>query len=144
MSYQLRRIDPFWHTHPMIPTGVAIGGILAAAGWMTNKPIVGAFGGVVAAIAILAGTRPVISSLLGTLGLFGGLVSFVFVPSLQNAGMSLPMRLVSTALFSVFYMVLMDGLVLVVAALYNLFSGVIGLGGIRLELDSVDDAEPAE
>lgn len=144
MSYQLRRIDPFWHTHPMIPTGVVIGGILAAVGWATNKPVVGAFGGVVAGIAILAGTRPAVSALLGTLGVLGGLVSFVFVPSLNNAGMTLPMRLVSTALFSMFYMVLMDGLVLVVAALYNLFAGVIGLSGIRLELDSVDDAGPAE
>jgi hypothetical protein len=143
MSHQLRRIDPFWHTHPMIPTGVLIGGVCAAVGFVANKPVVGIFGGVVAGIAILAGTRPVVSALLGTLGLLGGLVSFVFVPSLNNDGMTLPMRLVSTLLFSIFYMVLMDGLVLVVAALYNFFSGVAGLGGIRLEIDNVDDVGPA-
>jgi hypothetical protein len=143
MTYQLKRIDPFWHRHPMVPTGVLIGGICAAVGFFANKPIVAIFGGVVAAIAILAGTRPVISALLATLGLLGGLVSFVFVPSLSNEGMTIPMRLVSTALFSVFYMVLMDGLVLVVASLYNFFSGVAGLGGIRLELDGVDETESA-
>lgn len=143
MSYRLRRIDPFWHTHPMIPVGVIIGGICAAAGFLANKPLVAVFGGVVASLAILAGTRPALSALLGTLGLLGGLVSFVFVPNLSSDGMSLPMRLLSTVLFSLFYMVLMDGLVLVVAALYNLFTGVAGLSGIRLELDEADEAGPA-
>lgn len=140
MSYQLKRIDPFWHTHPMIPTAVAIGAICAAIGWATNKNAVGILGGFVAGVAVVAATRPAITALLGTLGLFGGLVSFVIVPNLNNAGMTLPMKLISTLLFAAFYMVLMDALVLVISVLYNLFGNTIGLGGIRFELAEAEDA----
>ena len=38
-------------------------------------------------------------------------------------------------------MVLMDALVLVVAVLYNLFGGVVGLGGIRLDLEPEGEDE---
>ncbi len=139
MSYQLKRIDPFWHTHPMIPTGVAIGAILALIGYSTNKPIAAVAGGVIAGIAIIAAARPVVSALLGSLGLFGGLVTFVFVPNLSAAGMTIGMKLVSALLFSVFYMVLMDALVLVIAVLYNLFGVTLGLGGLKLDLEAVEE-----
>lgn len=141
MSYQLKRIDPFWHTHPMIPTGVVIGGICGAIGFATGKPIIAGLGGVVAAIAILAAAKPVVSALLATLGLFGGLVTFVFVPNVNAATMSTPMRLAAALLFALFYMVLMDGLVLVVSALYNFFAGTIGFGGVRLELAEAAEQE---
>lgn len=144
MAYQLKRIDPFWHTHPMIPTGVVIGGICAVIGYTTGKTPVALIGAVFAGLAILAATRPVITALLGTLGLFGGLTTFVIVPNISAAGMAMPMRLVSTLLFAVFYMVLMDALVLVISVLYNLFGSTIGLGGIRLELDVVEDADAAQ
>lgn len=144
MSYHLKRIDPFWHTHPMIPTAVAIGAICGAIGWATGKNAVGLLGGAVAGMAILAATRPAVTALLGTLGVFGGLVSFVLVPNTTNAGMTPMMKVVSTALFALFYMVLMDALVLVVSVLYNLFASTIGLGGIRLELGEAEDAPAAE
>jgi hypothetical protein len=139
LSYQLKRIDPFWHTHPMIPTAVAIGAICAAIGWATNKTPVGILGGLIAGAAVVAATRPAVTALLGTLGLFGGLVSFVIVPNLNNVGMSMPMKLISTLLFAAFYMVLMDALVLVIAVLYNLFGNTLGLSAIRLELAEADD-----
>jgi hypothetical protein len=144
MSYQVKRVDPFWHTHPMVPTGVAIGGILALIGFSTGKAVVGGAGGLVAAAAVLFAARPAISALLGTLGLFGGLVQFVLLPNLNSAGMSVLMRWGAALLFGLFYMVLMDALVLVVAVLYNFYAGAIGLGGIRLELDTTDDQESAD
>lgn len=143
MAYRLKRIDPFWHTHPMIPTAVAIGGILGFVGFYLQKPMIAGLGALVAGGAIIAAARLVISALLGALGLFGGLVTFVLVPNLNAAGMSLWMRLVSTALFAIFYMVLMDALVLVIAVLYNFFSGVLGLGGLGLEFEAVEEEEPA-
>lgn len=143
MSYQLKRINPFWHTHPMIPVGVVIGGILGLIGFQTQQVVVGGAGGLVAAAAVLFAARPVISALLGTLGVLGGIMQFVFLPNLNSAGMSLGMRWGAALLFGVFYMVLMDALVLVVSVLYNLFAGAIGLGGLRLELESVDDEETA-
>ncbi len=144
MSYQLRRIDPFWLTHPMVPTAVAIGGILGLIGFATGKPALAIVGGVVAGIGVLLGVKAAISALLGTLGLFGGLVTFVFVPNVNAASMGFGMRLVSAVLFAAFYMVLMDALVLVVSVLYNFFAGAVGLGGIRLELDTAaEEEEPA-
>ncbi len=142
MSYQVKRINPYWNTHPMIPTAVAIGGICGLMGFALEKPMVAAAGGVVAGLAILAAAKPVLSALLGTLGLFGGLVTFIVAPGLNAATMSLPMRVASVFLFAAFYMVLMDALVLVVAVIYNLFAGVIGMGGIRLDLESSEDDEP--
>lgn len=144
MSYQLKRINPFWHYHPMIATGVVIGGIIALIGFQTDKMILGGVGGLIAAGAILFATRPVISALLGTLGVLGGIAQFVLLPTNVNAAsMSAPMRWGAAVLFGIFYMVLMDALVLVVSVLYNLFAGTIGLGGVRLELENVEDEEPA-
>ena len=141
MTQQLKRIDPYWHTHPMIPTGVAVGAILAIVGYLKAATVLAAVGGGVAALAILFAARPVISAVLGTLGLAGGLLSFVVVPNLSAAGMSVPLKLVATLMFAVFYMVLMDALVLVLTVLYNLFSDTLGLSAVRLELEAAD--EPA-
>src|SRR5438105_211805 len=139
MSYQLRRINPFWLTHPMVPTAVAIGGILGLIGFATAKPWLALVGGVVAGIGILLGTKPAVSALLGTLGLFGGLVTFVVVPNANALTMSIVMRLVSALLFGAFYMVLMDALVLVVSVLYNFFAGALGLGGVTLEFEATGE-----
>lgn len=141
MSYQLKRVNPFWHSHPMIPAAIAIGGLCGLIGFLKDIPAIAIAGGIVAALAILAGTKPVISAVLGTLGVLGGLVTFVLVPNLQSSGMAFPMKLLSALLFSVFYMILMDALLLVVAVLYNLFGGTLGLGGIGLELETEAEEE---
>ena len=141
MTQQVKRVDPYWHTHPMIPTGVAVGAILALIGYLKAATVLAVVGGAVAALAILFAARPVLSAVLGTLGLAGGLLSFVVVPNLSAAGMSLPLKLVATLMFAVFYMVLMDALILVLAVLYNLFSDTLGLSAVRLELEAAE--EPA-
>ena len=143
MSYQLKRINPFWNTHPMIPVGVVLGGVLGLVGFTAGKPVIGGAGGVIAGLAILLATRPVVSGLLGTLGVLGGIAQFVLMPNLNSVGMGMPLRIGAAFLFGLFYMVLMDALVLVVSVLYNLFAGTIGLGGIRLELADADDEESA-
>ena len=143
MAYQLKRINPFWHTHPMIPTGVAIGGILGLVGFVTGKALVGGAGAFIAGAAILAATRPAFSALFLTLGLFGGVIRFALQPDLNAATLSPLLRWGAALAFGVFYMILMDALLLVVAVLYNLYTGVIGLSGLRLELDAADDEEHA-
>ena len=57
--------------------------------------------------------------------------------------MSFPLKMLSTLLFTVFYTVLMDGVVLLICVLYNLFAGAIGLGGFSLDLEEgpTDGAE---
>lgn len=144
MSYQLKRINPYWHTHPMIPTAVAIGGICALVGYKTQNHVIALLGGLVAAGAILAAARPVISAMLAALGFFGGIVQFLVVMNLEVSQMTVPMRLLSAFLFGVFYMVLMDALVLVVAVLYNLFAGTVGFSGLTLELETVEEEAAGE
>ena len=141
MTQQVKRVDPYWHTHPMIPTGVAVGAILALIGYLKAATVLAVVGGSVAALAIIFAARPVMSAVLGTLGLAGGLLSFVVVPNLSAAGMTLPLKLVATLMFAVFYMVLMDALVLVLAVLYNLFADTLGMSAVRLELEAAE--EPA-
>lgn len=135
MSYRVKRIDPYWIKNPVLPI-VAVVGVLAALALITRDMIVPAIVAVVVGGgAVILATQPAVSAVLGTLGLLGGLMTFVFVPNSQNAAMSLPMRLLSTLLFTLFYTVLMDGVVLIIAVLYNLFAGGVGLGGLSLDLE---------
>lgn len=143
MSYQLKRINPFWHTHPMIPTGVAIGGILGLVGYVSGKAVLGGAGALVAGAAVLFATRPAVSALFVTLGLLGGIVRFGLQPDLNAASLAPALRWGAALAFGLFYMVLMDAVVLAVAVLYNLFTGVVGLSGLRFELENVDDEEHA-
>ena len=143
MSYQLKRIDPFWFTHPMIPTAVVIGGVCGLIGYLTHIYAIAGTGGVIVAAAIIVAVRPAISALLGTLGFLGGFVNFMAVPNISQAGMGLLMKLFSTLLFTVFYIILMDALVLVIAVLYNFYAGVVGMEGIKFEFESAPEEEPA-
>lgn len=139
MTQQLRRIDPYWHTHPMIPTSVAIGFVIALIGYLrTSSPLL-IIGGAIVALAILWATRPVVSAVLATVGLFGGILSFLIVPNLSTTGMSVWLRFVSTAMFMVFYAVLMDALVLVLAVLYNFYSDTLGLSAVSLQMEAAEE-----
>ncbi len=139
MIQKLRRIDPYWHTHPMIPTAVAIGAILALIGYLRVLPVLAISGGVIAGLAILFAARPVVSAVLATAGFFGGVLSFIVVPNLSTAGMSVGLKFVSTVMFMVFYTVLMDALVLVLVVLYNFYSETLGLNSVRLELEAAEE-----
>ena len=142
MSYRVKRIDPYWMKNPVLPV-VAVVGVLAGLALISKDMVVPAIASVViGGVAVILSTQPAVSAVLGTLGLIGGLMTFVLVPNSQNAAMSLPMRLLSTLLFTLFYTVLMDGVVLIIAVLYNLFAGGIGLGGLSLDLE--DDGGAGE
>jgi hypothetical protein len=69
------------------------------------------------------------------LGFAAGLATNFLSLTPGSLAMSVPLRLVSTIVFSATYMVLMDAAVLVVAALYNFFASVGSLGGIQLEFE---------
>ncbi|MBI5202235.1 MAG: hypothetical protein HY925_11655 [Elusimicrobia bacterium] len=139
MSYQVKRIDPYWMTHPMIPVLVIAGAVLALIGHQSDKAIIGIGGLVVAGIAVLLAAKPVISAVLATLGVFGGLITFVILPQPQMVGMPMMMRFLSTLLFALLYMVLMDALVLAIAFLYNLFG--VGMKGISIDLEESGSEE---
>ncbi len=142
MAYQLKRVDPFWHTHPMIPTAVVIGGILGFIGYARQSMPIAVVGGAVAALALFFAARPSVSLVLATVGFLGGLVQYVVAPGLNASTLTLLEKIFSIAFYTVFYAALMDAVVLVLAVLYNFYAGAVGFGGIRVELDTVED-EPA-
>lgn len=142
MSYRIRRIDPFWMPHPAVLAIAGVGLAVGLVGYQKANTILSLIGGVAMGGGVLVATRPAVSAVLGTLGVFGGLVTFVIMPGPQVAPLSLMWRLVSTIFFALLYMVLMDALVLVVAALYNFFGGAMNLGGISLEIEETGNDAP--
>lgn len=139
MGYHVRRIDPFWKASPVVLTVAVIGALIAMFGYTRLNYLVAAAGAIIMAVGVLMATKPAVSSILGCLGFFGGLITFVLMPNVNTADMSMWMKLVSTVLFAALYMVLMDALVLVVSALYNFFAG--SLGGLLLEIEPTGQAE---
>lgn len=139
MSYRIRRIDPYWLANPVV-VGVAIAGALIAVfGFFRGSVAIQIVGAVALAVGVLAATKPVVSGIFGTLGLLGGLVTFVVAPNpALQAGTSMFWRLISALFFAFMYMILMNALVVVVAFLYNAFSETFNLGGIHLDIEEID------
>lgn len=136
MSYRVRRIDPYWIKNPALPV-VAAAGVAAGLLFISREMIYPAIGGAaIGGIAILLSTQPAVSAVMAVLGLLGGITTFVLFPRADVAAMAPLMRGLSTILFTIFYTVLMDGVILFVAVLYNLFAGALGLGGLSLDLES--------
>jgi hypothetical protein len=142
MSYRVRRIDPYWMKNPLLALLAAAGAGVAVAGMMMGKGPVAIAGAVVGGVAVFLCTKPSLSAVTGTLGLLGGIVTFI-LPNPQSAGIAPLWRVVSALFFSLFYMALMDGVLLLTAALYNLFAGVAGMGGLALDLEEDEDAPAA-
>src|SRR5579859_214806 len=135
MSYRVRRIDPYWNKNPLLPV-VALVGVLVGLLFVSREAFVpAALCGAVAGVAVFLATQPAVSAVMGVFGAVGGLMTFVLFPKPEVMGMSFAMRLLSAILFSLFYTVLMDGVILLVAVLYNLFAGAVGLGGFSLALE---------
>jgi len=140
MSYRIRRIDPFWIAHPLVITAAVAGVVVALFGYTKNNVAVSIVGGIMMSVGVLVATKPAVSGVLGSLGFLGGIVTFVILPNPQLAGSPFFWKLVSALFFGLLYMVLMDALVLVVSALYNLFGSTLNLGGIHLEFEEADAA----
>lgn len=132
MSYRIVRVDPFWLKTPVLP-GIAVvaagAALLAARAGQTPVTIAAA---AACGISIFLATKPALSGVFAVFGLIGGAVAFLLGP---GSGLSPALRLLATAGFSLFYMVLMDGVVLAVSLIYNLFTRA-GLGGFSLELEN--------
>jgi hypothetical protein len=142
MSYRIRRIDPFWLPHPAVLVAAGVGLVVGLLGYQKQNLVLALIGAVAMGGGILVATKPAVSAVLGSLGLFGGLVTFVIQPNSNLVGLSVLWRLVSTLFFALLYMVLMDALVLVVSALYNFFGGSMNMGGIHLDIEeSADSSE---
>ncbi|MFA5139045.1 MAG: hypothetical protein WC728_07420 [Elusimicrobiota bacterium] len=144
MSYRIRRIDPFWIAHPAVIAVIFIGLILGLFGYQKGNNVLLFVGGGAMLIGVLVATRPVVSGVLGSLGVFGGLFTFVLFPNPQLSETPVVWKLVSTVFFALLYMGLMDALILLVAALYNFFGGALKMGGINLEIEEATEAGEGE
>jgi hypothetical protein len=130
VSYRIKRIDPFWIKAPIVP-GLAIAAATAAlAAAQSGRTPVAAAAACACGVAVFLATKPALSGVFAVFGLLGGVVTFLASPS---PGLSPLMRVAATAAFGLFYMTLMDGVVLAVSAIYNLFSRS-GLRGLSLDL----------
>ncbi|MBI4051902.1 MAG: DUF3566 domain-containing protein [Elusimicrobia bacterium] len=90
----------------------------------------------ISATSILLSSIPAVLFLLG---LLGGVLTFVIIPNPQIEPMNTLTRLMATGLFGLLYMVLMVALLMVVSFLYNLFTQTIGLRGIRVEIEEMEE-----
>src|SRR5437870_772991 len=126
MSYHIKRIDPYWMTHPLVGAGVAGGVALCAVGVMISSAFLAVGGLIITGVAAFLATRVAVSAVLLSLGFFGGLATFILFPAKDVATMSLAMRGLSTIVFTLLYAVLMDAIVLTAAFLYNLFGALWG------------------
>lgn len=132
MTYRIRRFDPFWLKSPALPAIAAVSAAVALLAAQAGKGPVALVAAAAAAAAVFVATKPALSAVFATFGLLGGLVTFLAGPS---SGLSPLLRVLATAGFSLFYMVLMDAVVLAVCLIYNGFTRA-GLPGLRLDLDA--------
>ena len=137
MSYRVKRIDPYWFKHPILPIAVFLGAALALGAGFANKPL----GALIAAVAILLSTRPAITGTVMLLGFLGGLVTFVVSPNTQNAALSAMQKAMSVGFYTLFYAVLTEGALLLLAVVYNFFAAISSLGGLSLELEDEGGTE---
>jgi hypothetical protein len=80
-------------------------------------------------------------AMLFILGLIGGFLTFVVLPNPQLDPMTILQKLMSAGLFALLYMFLMIALLTVVAFLYNFFTQMLGMKGIRVEWEEAPEDE---
>jgi hypothetical protein len=135
MSYRVKRIDPYWFKHPALPLTVFAGAAIALGAGYAAKPSVAILGAIIAAAGILASTRPAITGTVMLLGFLGGLVTFVISPNSNNAALSAGQKALSVGFYTIFYAVLTEGALLLLAVVYNFFAAISSIGGLSLELE---------
>ena len=132
MSYRIKRIDPFWLKHPAIGVVAVAAGAIGLFGVRIGSTPLLVAGALACGTAVFMATKPALSAVFAVFGLLGGVVAFL---AGSSGGLSPLTRLAATAGFGVFYMMLMDVLVLGLAVVYNQFTRV-GFSGLSLNLES--------
>ncbi|MBI4060299.1 MAG: hypothetical protein HY403_02595 [Elusimicrobia bacterium] len=131
MSRRVTRVDPFRLKTPVLPAFALAAGAAALFAAQAGRTAAAAAAAVPCLIAVLLATKPALSCVFAVFGLLGGIVTFFIAPS---PGLSPLMRVLAAAGFSLFYMVLMDGVVIAVCAIYNAFTR-LGFGGVSLDFE---------
>ena len=139
MSYQIRRINPYWFATPITPAAAILGAVVASVGILIGQDKVSGIsrflflgGSAVCAVAVLAATKPAVSASFAVLGLLGFSFSFFVVPDVQMTGQSFLQKLLATILAAGMWTVMTDALVLAAAFFYNFFGAI--WGGVQLDI----------
>ena len=140
MSYQIRRINPYWFANPIIPMTAIGGAIVAYVGILMGQSNGGMIprlmmvvGSCVCGVSVLIATNPALSATLAVLGLLGFSFNFFIVPDPQMVGQSFLQKLFATIMADGIYTVLMDALIIAAAFFYNFFGAL--WGGVKLNIE---------
>ncbi|MBI4801230.1 MAG: hypothetical protein HY796_01785 [Elusimicrobia bacterium] len=73
------------------------------------------------------------------LGLLGAVVGYLVVPNPQLMSLNIWQKTISIGLYSLLYMLIVSALLVFVAFMYNILTGVLGLRGFVLDLEEVHE-----
>ncbi len=88
--------------------------------------------------SLITSSVPVVVFVLGFLG---AVVSYIVVPNDQLAPLNAWQKAMSVGLFSLLYMLIGSALLVFVAFMYNILTGVLGLKGFMLDIEEVHEQE---
>lgn len=71
------------------------------------------------------------------LAILGGVVTFMVIPNLQLASMSFAQKLLSVGLYALLYVVITTAVLVFVAFIYNILTGVLGLRGVTFDIEEI-------
>ena len=71
------------------------------------------------------------------MAILGGVVTFMVVPNTQMAPLDMFQKLLSVGLYALMYVVICTAVMVFAAFLYNIFTSVLGLRGLTLDIEEV-------
>ncbi|PKM96636.1 MAG: hypothetical protein CVU79_12455 [Elusimicrobia bacterium HGW-Elusimicrobia-3] len=71
------------------------------------------------------------------LALLGGVVTFMVIPNAQLVPMNFGQKLLSVGLYALLYVVISTAVLVFTAFVYNIFTGVLGLRGVTLDIEEI-------
>lgn len=86
--------------------------------------------------SLITSSVPVVVFILGFLG---AVVSYVVVPNDQLLGLNTWQKTMSIGLFSLLYMLIGSALLVFIAFMYNILTGVLGLKGFVFDLEEIHE-----
>jgi hypothetical protein len=85
--------------------------------------------------SILFSSVPVV---VFVLGLLGAVITFFFTPSAAIYSMTVFKKFIAIGMYSLMYTLLVVALFVFVVFVYNFFTSVVGLKGIKLDIEEVN------
>lgn len=71
------------------------------------------------------------------LALLGGVITFMVVPNMQMVSMTFMQKILSVGLYALLYVVIFTAVLVFAAFVYNIFTGVLGLRGVTLDIEEI-------